>query len=37
MSQKFNVDNAAEIEAFLASHAYLSGGPHPGAQDAEVL
>lgn len=39
-SQVFTVDTETgllEVENFLASNAYLSGGPLPGKQDAEIL
>lgn len=39
-SQNFTVESETgllEVENFLASNAYLSGGPLPGKQDAEIL
>jgi elongation factor 1-beta len=36
-SHRFSAHNLAEADAFLASNNYLSGGPHPGHEDAHLL
>ena len=36
-TQKFSVDNLADLESFLEVNSYLSGGAFPGAEDARMF